>query len=561
MGSLILFKIQGKKDSYEIVDGQQRITTLFILLIAIRNLLDDFIEQGVVAKNKDGIEIQFKMIRDKIVNKIAFFDSSIGVFKGSRLIPSDSIRFVFEEMCKVGWRGTFTPKVGKKSVKRQNGSLKPIYDYFSSKLKQIDPKHIHHLIETVNEIRAITVDIDDLQEAFLLFERTNARGRDLEVSDLLKNHLFMNLIDDIGQTEDRWKNITDNAGNSMIRMLKYFYVSQKGYIKNSELYKSLKNFSDGNAEELLTEIEKFSIFYKVMNEAKEHYEIVNYLDDTYDVQQSHNEDRAYYIFKAIEGLRLFGITQVYPLIYSFLNSFFSNNLNNDEKHKKSITLFFETIEKYHFINNFICDRIGNEVEKLYATYSSNFSQSKTPEAFQRTLNELYKELGKRLANQSEFVERFTDLNYSRQTKDLMYIFDRFNNVDSKGAKLQTSTWLKIYDQSAKYSRSSKDIEHWYPQNSKETDPEEDSVIHNIGNLSVFASSTNGKLGNKTPKEKYNFLKENPELDKYPFNQKFLTDYGPFDSWGEAEINKRAEDMAKFAYTVVWHFIPPIQPDK
>ena len=65
LGSLILFKIQGKKDSYEIVDGQQRITTLFILLIAIRNLLDDFIEQGVVAKNKDGIEIQFKMIRDK----------------------------------------------------------------------------------------------------------------------------------------------------------------------------------------------------------------------------------------------------------------------------------------------------------------------------------------------------------------------------------------------------------------------------------------------------------------------------------------------------------------
>ncbi len=557
LGSIILYKLPNKRTSYEIVDGQQRITTLFILLIAVRNKLNEFVEKGIEATFKNNI-LNFRKINDSIETKIAFFDSSIGSISGTRLEPSSRIKDVFQEMCRPEWRGVFEPKIGRKQVKSQNKILKPIYDYFYSSLDDVKPDYIPNLIKSINDIRLITVEIDEIQEAFLLFERTNARGRDLEVADLLKNHLFMNLLENLDETEERWNNITNNAGNGMIRMLKYFYVSQKGYIKNSDLYKSLKNYSDGDTEKLLSEIEKFSVFYKLMRECKTHHEIVEYLNSTFSEKQSHNEDRAFYIYQAIDGLRLFNITQIYPLLYSFLNAFFRLQLEADERHKKSIAKFFESLENYHFINNFICDRIGNEVEKLYAEFSSLFASSETAIAFERNMADFYSELRKKLAYKSEFIERFSELAYgSRNIKDLMYIFDRFNNVDSKGNRLQKSNWHNIYNNEVKYSRGSSNIEHWFPQSPKEKSLQDESTADNIGNLIVIPSGTNGKLGNKTPFEKYIFLQKNPELDRYPFNKVFIEKYAPFDNWGDDDIKKRAIEMAVFAYDSIWHFNPPV----
>ena len=462
-------------------------------------------------------------------------------------------------MCKSDWNGIFDQKIGKKWVKRQNNKLKPVFDYFIKNLDEIEAKNYSYLIKAINEIRVISVEIDSPQEAFNIFERTNARGRGLEVADLLKNHIFMHLSDD-SSIEDRWTNITANAGSGIPRMLKYFYVSQKGYVSKSELYKKLKDFSTGDAEKLLSEIEKFSDFYKLMRDCDRPEDITNYLNESFGKDQNHNEDRVNYIYNAIDGLRLFGVTQVFPLIYSFLNAFYRTKLDINDRHKKTIFLLFDSIEKYHFINNFICDRIGNDVERLYAHYSEKFSNVKSKFVFESELKNLYIDLKKKIVQESEFIERFKDLSYLGNVKNLMYIFDRFNNLDSNGKKLSSASWSKIFDRNKKYTVNSCNIEHWAPQNPK-NDGVDSDVINNIGNLLVIPTSTNGKLGNKTPSEKYNFLIKNAELDRYPFNRKFLEDYGPFDTWTDEQILKRSEDMAEYAYKVVWKFSPPVLEPK
>lgn len=552
LGTFILYK--NKERHYEIVDGQQRITTIFILLIAIRNFLGDLIARDIKFGHLD-----FEELKYQVGDRISFKNSRTGKSTVTRFEASPAIKETISDMSRTDWRGEFKIKIEGKQVKRQINSIKPIYQYFLTKLQEdIEPEKFNSLMDTIYDIEVIKIEINDMKEAFALFERTNARGRDLEVSDLLKNHLFMNLRSEEMNLTERWSSITDNAGNQLIRMLKYFYVSQNGSVRKSVLYKALKDFAGGDPKTLLDEIEVFSSFYKLFQTANSSDDLRDYFLSLSNLE-SVSEDRIFYVYQSIDGLRLFGVTQAYPLIYAFLRSFYNNKLELDDRHRKTISMFFQSLENYHFINNFVCDRVGNDVEKLYANFSKRFSDAKTKYAFELALFELYKNMISKKASKEEFIDRFTQFSYLQGIKPLMYIFDRFNSFDLNGNKKQKSNWYPIYQKNSKYSHNSVNIEHWFPKTPKNGGSDID--IDNIGNLLAISSNTNGKLGNKTPQEKFQFLSKNSELDTFPHNKKFIEKYSPFEQWGTPEIKQRALDLANEAYQVIWEFNPPMLEPK
>ena len=552
LGTFILYK--NKERHYEIVDGQQRITTIFILLIAIRNFLGDLIAKDIKFGHLD-----FEELKYQVGDRISFKNSRTGKSTVTRFEASSAIKETISDMSRTDWRGEFKIKIEGKQVKRQINSIKPIYQYFLTKLQEdIEPEKFNSLMDTIYDIEVIKIEINDMKEAFALFERTNARGRDLEVSDLLKNHLFMNLRSEEMNLTERWSSITDNAGNQLIRMLKYFYVSQNGSVRKSVLYKALKDFAGGDPKTLLDEIEVFSSFYKLFQTANSSDDLRDYFLSLSNLE-SVSEDRIFYVYQSIDGLRLFGVTQAYPLIYAFLRSFYNNKLELDDRHRKTISMFFQSLENYHFINNFVCDRVGNDVEKLYANFSKRFSDAKTKYAFELALFELYKNMISKKASKEEFIDRFTQFSYLQGIKPLMYIFDRFNSFDLNGNKKQKSNWYPIYQKNSKYSHNSVNIEHWFPKTPKNGGSDID--IDNIGNLLAISSNTNGKLGNKTPQEKFQFLSKNSELDTFPHNKKFIEKYSPFEQWGTPEIKQRALDLANEAYQVIWEFNPPMLEPK
>ena len=552
LGTFILYK--NKERHYEIVDGQQRITTVFILLIAIRNFLGDLIARDIKFGHLD-----FEELKYQVGDRISFKNSRTGKSTVTRFEASSAIKETISDMSRTDWRGEFKIKIEGKQVKRQINSIKPIYQYFLTKLQEdIEPEKFNSLMDTIYDIEVIKIEINDMKEAFALFERTNARGRDLEVSDLLKNHLFMNLRSEEMNLTERWSSITDNAGNQLIRMLKYFYVSQNGSVRKSVLYKALKDFAGGDPKTLLDEIEVFSSFYKLFQTANSSDDLRDYFLSLSNLE-SVSEDRIFYVYQSIDGLRLFGVTQAYPLIYAFLRSFYNNKLELDDRHRKTISMFFQSLENYHFINNFVCDRVGNDVEKLYANFSKRFSDAKTKYAFELALFELYKNMISKKASKEEFIDRFTQFSYLQGIKPLMYIFDRFNSFDLNGNKKQKSNWYPIYQKNSKYSHNSVNIEHWFPKTPKNGGSDID--IDNIGNLLAISSNTNGKLGNKTPQEKFQFLSKNSELDTFPHNKKFMEKYSPFEQWGTPEIKQRALDLANEAYQVIWEFNPPMLEPK
>ena len=117
-------------------------------------------------------------------------------------------------------------------------SLKSHEDY----VKKYDEQEINSLYRVIKRIKLIVLVVETYERAFYLFETTNARGKELEPGDLLKNHLFRKTQeskrDDI---YDRWDEVIKNSHSKLVIMLKHFYYVHGKHIQKKALYKSLKN--------------------------------------------------------------------------------------------------------------------------------------------------------------------------------------------------------------------------------------------------------------------------------------------------------------------------------
>jgi uncharacterized protein with ParB-like and HNH nuclease domain len=534
LGTLI-FDISGEKEKKMIiVDGQQRLTTILLLLIACRNLAKEIKAEGIAQQTQQ---------------RITFVDPTNAKSLGPLLIASESIKDVFESMCDYGWEGKFPLKIGTKTVKRQINRVKPVYDLFDDFLRNHDGAQLSRLLEAIYKTRVIRIDIEGEEEAFSIFERTNARGADLEISDLLKNYLYQQRVPAL---DDKWSEIIGNSKGTILKMLKYFYVSRKGYVSKSELYRKLKEYcrETGGADKLVEELRKFSEFYAAVRKEEGPEVIRRYFESLACKSVSTDQDKYERVHIALQGLRLFKISQIYPLVDAAITCFVRTGACNNRTQSKMLIKLLDTMEKYHFINNAVCDRIGNEVEKLYAGYCEKYALSKD---FDKTTNDFIAALRKQLASEEEFTTRFSQITYSPQNISLIaYIFDRINNFG-----LAPGERIPIFSPQPSTKRKNHNIEHFYPQKPDEDvslDPETREALDNIGNLLVVSFRANSSLGNLPPRKKVEKMTGElaKKIQNMPYIKTFIQKYEKaFDSWDKKAIQERANQLATEAYREVW----------
>lgn len=538
LGPIIFFD-NNNSTELEIVDGQQRLTCLQILLMACRDVAHDL---GNIPLESD------------IQNKIAFIDPTSAEIKGPRLIASSSIQMIFDRLADNNNRDDFFPNIiNGKSIKRQINKIKPIYDLYKKHIES-DAQSLSNLLNVIyNKTYFIIIEIDNQEEAFQIFERTNARGEDLEVSDLLKNYLFSTLDYNNNEIDEKWQEVIDNSGGSLIRLIKYFYVTYKGPINKSILYKGLKKYAgEVSPQVVFDQLYEFSKYFYVVNSGSKD-EISQYLSTLNRSGKNKinvsTEKIVNVVYHSLEGFRLFKIFQIYPLIFSAIRLF--NRCEKTNNSLKNLTLLFSSLEKYHFINNAVCNRTGNEVEILYANYCKSFNLSRD---FDKSVLELLKILKTKLAFRDEFVGKFSDITYSTNTIPLIvYIFDRINNNGLHGNR------IPIYNSNPAVLRKINSIEHIYPQKPVNgfTDQNLLESIDYIGNLLVISYHENSKLGNRLPNEKI-ILLEGDEMRSKIQNLNFIQDFinkykSQINNWTSLVIQNRGKDLAIEAYEKVWNF--------
>jgi hypothetical protein len=537
LGSMI-FDVSKEKEaaSLEVIDGQQRLTTLVIALMAARDYARDVLGDESLA-----LSIQVYISNSNALSEIAHH----------RLEPSVTIADVFALMCEYGWDRNFPASIKKDgktiSVRRQVSRLRPIYAFCTAQISNFCGSDVQKFKKLANQIVehtfVIRIDIEDRAEAFEIFERTNARGKGLEVSDLLKNFLFSKEKEYTDESiTDVWDEIVEGFGDNLLRALKYFWISRKGAITSRDLYRKLRYYAgDVGVTKFIGELKEFSRFYQAY-----HADDPDVTREWLLAQDFPANDMYLKEFRrACSILRLFGVTQVVPFVFSLVRAYGAGQPG--EKEAKKVLTMLRTLESFHFVNNKVCVRIGNETEKPYAEFSetlfhaAGLAQGESVKGW----------FENNLAGFEEFAAGLSTISYLNRTDRITvrYIYDKLVNVGVKdGQRLD----LVDIDAIQRGITSSYDIEHLLSQAEANSDEAMD-YIHQIGNLIVIPKQINGIMSNASFEMKMDMLKAPWTFDNNikhvpSYLQAFVADYGG-ETWDEAAIKKRTIDVGKAVYEV------------
>jgi hypothetical protein len=227
IGSIIIVENGGK---YDVIDGQQRLTTIILSLCAFRDLLKPF--------SLDGTQ---KNYLKKIEELLSDFDINTDETKFRLELQYEESKGFLSCLIE-GKDFTDTKSASIIKMEQAYGTIK---DHLNTYLSIDTNSLVNYAKYFLTKIELVVIKSENLSSALKIFETINQRGSGLNAMDLVKNLLFSKASgDDFQKIKDTWKEITDNLqrckeDNMPLRFLRYFLMARyhKGVIREDDIYK------------------------------------------------------------------------------------------------------------------------------------------------------------------------------------------------------------------------------------------------------------------------------------------------------------------------------------
>ena len=226
IGSIIIVK---NKNKYDVIDGQQRLTTITLTLCAIRDLLS----------NQELTELQ-KNHLNTVNNLLYSFDSDTEQLLVRLELQYDESKGFLDSLIK---KEKYTGEVTA-SIQKMRAAYNQIYNY----LEKILQKGVADLTKFAkffyNKIELVLIESEDIGSALKIFETINQRGASLNAMDLVKNLLFRQANESQFSTiKETWKNINEallrcGEHENPLRFLRYFMMARyhNGILREDDIY-------------------------------------------------------------------------------------------------------------------------------------------------------------------------------------------------------------------------------------------------------------------------------------------------------------------------------------
>jgi uncharacterized protein with ParB-like and HNH nuclease domain len=244
IGTTVVFK--DNNGSYELIDGQQRTTTLFLIICALKSVYSDW---GLDTDTLD------RMIKDKTVNALG---DSIDKYKLElQYKDSSSILNVISSL-------SDRPLNLKGSAERLFNAYENIIAFLTQNFRADKPDQLKKFfVYLYRKLKFIQIETPEINDALKIFETINERGIGLNPMDLLKNLIFRQVErNEFTKLNTKWQqlvSILDKNNEKPLRFLRYFIMANY-------------NVNSPKGDEILREDEIYNWITKPENKIQCNYE-------------------------------------------------------------------------------------------------------------------------------------------------------------------------------------------------------------------------------------------------------------------------------------------------
>ena len=467
-----------------IIDGQQRLTTISLLMCAVRDALGAD-QQGARRRIQ-----QFYLTNDGSEGTEFF-----------KLLPTQGDREAYAALIEE------TPNLLPES------QFKKSYDYFRRRLRdssgdgeKIEPKRILDIIE--KRLMVVMINLSETDDPYLIFESLNFKGSPLEQSDLVRNYFLMRfpVSDQQGVYDGLWLPMQNRLGQSLTEFMRHFLGAEGEEVRKGDVYTAIRRLvtdSDSASVRLLmTRMERLSTLYSRVSgvAAEPHLELSRYFDH----------------FQRLD----FG--SVYPLLLALYEDYADGQFG-----------LGEFVASMGILLSFILRRMvvgvpSNSLSGLFIVLCKSKPVTEVPSAW--LSGSLAREdKNRRWPTDEEFAECWvhSTLYGSRACQVILECLEA-SYEHHEIAGFRESSIEHVIPQTL--------TPEWYEMLGVDAAKVQAEWLHTIGNLTL--TGYNPELGNRSYAEKRTlFALSHFELNRF---------FGDYEQWSSVEVECRARTLFKIA---------------